>query len=440
MSDDYSHIVDVIKNIYSNAQGPELRDLVEKHFKPSIEEEKENAEIPTPRKLVDEMDSTIPKEFFMTPKKVVDLCCGKGTFQLDLFDKFWVGLSNFIPDEYERCKIIMTECIYFADKNETNVLITHILLKNHVESYCGISPDYQFNYYVGNSLELNIKKEWNVENFDLVIGNPPYETRDKNGITKGGTNLYSQFINYAINIIKENGYLLYITPISWLSPSTNSQSGGDLLHNVFLKYDLLFLNLNECKKHFNKGSSFSYYLIQKSITKCITRVKSEYKKQIIVSEIDFKEYKNMPFLPVHITADTIKLVNDVINKSNDKLKISRFRTLDTSNKSGKKHLQKNKTDIFKYITYHTSKTTFYSDIKQPNYEKFRILLNMSGYLKPSIVNECNTTESKFYIEYDDINLLNEILIMLNNENIKNYLELCKYSGFNSRIVLENISL
>jgi len=148
----------------------------------------------------------------------------------------------------------------------------------------------------------------------------------------------------------------------------------------------------------------------------------------------------MPFLPVHITADTIKLVNDVINKSNDKLKISRFRTLDTSNKSGKKHLQKNKTDIFKYITYHTSKTTFYSDIKQPNYEKFRILLNMSGYLKPSIVNECNTTESKFYIEYDDINLLNEILIMLNNENIKNYLELCKYSGFNSRIVLENISL
>jgi len=117
MSDDYSHIVDVIKNIYSNAQGPELRDLVEKHFKPSIEEEKENAEIPTPRKLVDEMDSTIPKEFFMTPKKVVDLCCGKGTFQLDLFDKFWVGLSNFIPDEYERCKIIMTECIYFADKN-----------------------------------------------------------------------------------------------------------------------------------------------------------------------------------------------------------------------------------------------------------------------------------------------------------------------------------
>lgn len=440
ISDDYSHIVEDIKNIYSNAQGPELRDLVEKHFKPSKEEEKENAEIPTPRKLVDEMDSTPPKEFFMTPQKVVDLCCGKGTFQLDLFDKFWVGLSNLIPDEYERCKIIMTECIYFADKNETNVLITHILLECHVQSYCAISPDYQFNYYVGNSLELDIKKEWNVEYFDLVIGNPPYETRDENGKTKGGTNLYSQFINYAINIIKENGYLLYITPISWLSPSTNSQSGGDLLHNVFLKYDLLILNLNECKKHFNKGSTFSYYLIQKSITKCITRVRSEYKKQIIDSEIDFKEYKNMPFLPIHITADTIKLVNGVINNSNDKLKISRARTLDTSNKSGKNHLQKNKTDTFQYITYHTSETTFYSDIKQPNYEKFRILLNMSGYLKPTIVKQCNTTESKFYIEYDDIELLNKIVIMLNSEDIKNYLELCKYSGFNSRIVLEHISL
>ena len=56
--------------------------------------------------------------------------------------------------------------------------------------------------------------------------------------------------NYIIpSTISENGYLNLITPISWLGPSTNIQMGNDILHNIFLKYDVLYLNLNECKKY-----------------------------------------------------------------------------------------------------------------------------------------------------------------------------------------------
>ena len=93
---------------------------------------------------------------------------------------------------------------------------------------------------------------------------------------------------------------------------------------------------------------------------------------------------------------------------------------------------------FKYITYHTTTKTYYSDIKLENFNNSKILLNMSGHLNPIIVDNCNITESKFYIELqkeDDKKLIN----IFKNNNIKKYLELCKYSGFNSRIVLENIT-
>ena len=320
-----------------------------------------------------------------------------------------------------------------------NIFITTEILKCHIEDKCGVKVDYDFNSNIGNTLNLDIEDKWGLEGFDAVIGNPPYEeVSEDTGESKGGTNQYTKFINYNIDKLNNNGYLLFINPISWIGPSTNKQSGNDLLHNVFLKYDLLYLNLNECKKYFKEGSTFCFYLLNKNITDCMTGVISKYKNEISISKINFKNYKNMKFLPIHITEETIDLVNSVINNKKNKLKICRSRKLDTSTKFGKEHLSLVKNEKFKYITYHTTSKTFYSDIKLENFNNSKILLNMSGHLNPVIVDNCNITESKFFIELqkeEDKKLLN----IFKNNNIKKYLELCKYSGFNSRIVLENIT-
>lgn len=50
-----SRIVNDIRELYRNADGKKVRELVGKHFIPSIKEKKKNVEIPTPVKLVDEM-------------------------------------------------------------------------------------------------------------------------------------------------------------------------------------------------------------------------------------------------------------------------------------------------------------------------------------------------------------------------------------------------
>jgi len=434
-------IINDIREIYKNAPVNETHQLIAKHFIPSIEEKKNKAEIPTPLSLVEEMLDKMSNDFRKSKNKVFEPCCGKGNFIMKIFEKFFNGLKEKYPDEKKRCKIIITKCLYFSDITPMNVFITSEILKCEIQSRTGNDKEltYEFNSNVGNTLELDINKKWGFDKFDAVIGNPPYQEVDENKKSKGGTNLYTKFINMAFHLLNKNCYLLFITPISWLGPSKNIQTGNDLLHNIFFKYDLLYLNLNECKKYFNVGSTFSYYLIQKKITeKKLTNVVSEYKKIIVNNNIDFKKLNNLDFLPIHITQETLNLIEEITNK-NHKLEIKRCRLLDTSNKSGKEHLRLKKDDKFKYITYHTTSKTYYSDIELDIYDNIKIILNMSGYLKPELCKNCNLTESKFYIEVKNEDDGKKLIEYLNNNKIIKYLELCKYSGFNSRPVIENIS-
>ena len=91
-----------IREIYSNTVPEKIRDTIEKHFIPTIEEKKNNAEIPTPVSLVDEMLDKIPVEFWTTPKNVLEPCCGKGNFLLGIFDKFYDGLKQKYINKIER--------------------------------------------------------------------------------------------------------------------------------------------------------------------------------------------------------------------------------------------------------------------------------------------------------------------------------------------------
>ena len=148
-----------------------------------------------------------------------------------------------------------------------------------------------------------------------------------------------------------------------------------------------------------------------------------------------KKYYDLKFLPIHITKEKLNLVKEIVNTKN-KLKIERIRTLDTSHKKNK-NLSLVKCDKFKYITYHTKTKTYYSDIKQDIYDKPKILLNMSGHINIELIKDGNITESKFFILPNKKE--SEFILQLFYDNkIIEYLELCKYSGFNSRIILDNV--
>jgi hypothetical protein len=120
--DNNNEIINNIREIYKTAPAHKIHQLIVKHFIPSLEEKKENAEIPTPIVLVEEMLSKIPEEFWKTPKRVFEPCCGKGNFVMKIFEKFFNGLVELYPDETKRCKIIIKECLYYADLTSMNSL------------------------------------------------------------------------------------------------------------------------------------------------------------------------------------------------------------------------------------------------------------------------------------------------------------------------------
>ena len=188
----------------------ELSKLIDKYLIPQELEKKSNAEVSTPFKLRQEMLEKIPVEFWTSTKKVFEPCAGKGGFIIDIIDRFMNGLKETISDEKERYKTIVEKCLYFSDINPTNIYICKLLINNDNE--------YELNYNEGNTLELNIKEKWDIDGFDAVIGNPPYNS---SGNTGTGNTIWQDFTKVSLNkLLKTDGYLLYVHPPGWRKPNT----------------------------------------------------------------------------------------------------------------------------------------------------------------------------------------------------------------------------
>ena len=85
---------------------------IDKYLIPEELEKKNNAEVSTPYKLRQEMLDTIPNNFWKKPRKVFEPCCGKGGFIVDIVNRFMDGLKDLIPDEEERYRTIVEDCLY----------------------------------------------------------------------------------------------------------------------------------------------------------------------------------------------------------------------------------------------------------------------------------------------------------------------------------------
>ena len=209
-----NQIIKTIKELFTNNinNNEQLSELIDKYLIPHENERKENAEISTPYKLRQEMLDTIPSEFWTSVKKVFEPCCGKGGFIMDIIHRFMVGLKETIPDEKLRYKTILQECIYFSDINPTNIFICKLLIDPYNQ--------YELNYNEGNTLRLNIKEKWNIDGFHAVIANSPYERAKATGDNK----LYLEFINYALEVLYPDAYMLFIVPTNVKNYITNQES------------------------------------------------------------------------------------------------------------------------------------------------------------------------------------------------------------------------
>lgn len=157
--------------------------------------------------------------------KIGDISCGCGGF---LFDYAILIRENFSKSFME----IFSDNIFGIDIAEYSIQRTKILLSLLALSYQEDEEQYEFNLFIGDSLEFN----W-LENspkiranngFDIIIGNPPYvgsqnlDVKTKKilknwQVTKTGkADLYIPFFEIGLSLLKENGILGYITVNTFL--------------------------------------------------------------------------------------------------------------------------------------------------------------------------------------------------------------------------------
>lgn len=263
----------------------ELLELIDSCLKPKQKEKQENGEVFTPMGLVFEILDNLDKHYIKENGKSIftekknkwgDIVgSGMGNFSVAVYLRLMEGLKQEIPNEEERKKHILENMIYMAELNKKNVFICRQIFDVN-NSYC-------LNLYEGNALELDPLVEWNIGKFDIILGNPPYNRggiRSHTGKQLGEKNetIWTKFVEKSLGLLKPNGYLAFIHPLSWLKKSHS-------LHNEMIDRHIIWLKLwddSKSKGTINADIPISLYILQNIIN-------NQNKKTEIISEIKRKK-------------------------------------------------------------------------------------------------------------------------------------------------------
>lgn len=152
-------------------------------------------------------------------RKFADISCGCGGFFFSLIKA--IRTISSVP-----VSNIIANCIYGVDIADYSIQRTKLLLSLIALTYGEDLFEYSFNLYVGNSLSFDWALVDSIRDnggFDAIIGNPPYVSSSKIdseskallenwSVSKTGkTDLYIPFFQIALQNLRDNGVLGYIT-------------------------------------------------------------------------------------------------------------------------------------------------------------------------------------------------------------------------------------
>ncbi len=409
-------IKEIFKNTIYNYH--QLSELIDDYLKPTDNESEENAEVSTPKCLRTDMLNKIPNEFWTNPNnKIFEPCSGKGGFLIDIVDKFMTGLKDQIRNDEMRYKHIVENCIYFSEKSSLNIYINKLLLDPYQK--------YQLNFNEGDTLELNIYTKWNIDGFNAIIGNPPFNK--SNSIGTGNT-IWQEFVKKAINNwLLNNGYLIYVHPPGWRKPESDKSKNKGLFKLMTSDNTMIYLEMHDTKdglKTFKKGTKYDWYLLKKNQTDFETE---------IIDEKKIKQNINLKFLPWLSNYD-INLSISLLSKDNDKCLIIYDRT---NYDVEKNYISKNMDNTYKYPVIHSTSTTsknkiYYSSRNDKgHYGIKKVIFGDSSIGEP--VKDKNgiyaMSEHAMAIQVQNDEELNELYNVLKSDKFKNFIKSCTWSNF-----------
>ena len=156
--------------------------------------------------------------------------------------------GNFLAKDDENLSVFIAQSFGFLEIDEDAARAEFKVLKKEYESIFNLENNKPFEWRFEFPEVLDEKGEF--MGFDLVVGNPPYvlivkEYRDYKKYKQsyktasgGKINLYNLFFENSLKLIKQNGFLSFITPNTYLS-STDTKNLREILLNETSIYEII---------------------------------------------------------------------------------------------------------------------------------------------------------------------------------------------------------
>jgi site-specific DNA-methyltransferase (adenine-specific) len=220
--------------------------------------------------------------------------------------------------------------------------------------------------------------------FDVVVGNPPFQSADSS------LNLWPLFTEKGIELLNDSGHIAFVTPTTWMRPSTDIKrkkelGGSKYIFKDFMQvYNTTAMNTGTVKQHFNVGSTFCWFVIEKS----------DYNHSTVITDINNEEFsvnlKNFKVFPNEAPKKVITIF-EKLQAHKEKFNFKGIRGKGREDLNCQ--LVKDNVYQYKYVGSQYNKKNFsnefncmmwHSDTKHPDYDIPKVVINYIGDIVPYI--------------------------------------------------------
>ncbi len=385
----------------------ELLELINDCLEPKEKEKQENGEVFTPMSIINEMLDKLPIDVWKNKNlKWFDPATGMGNFQIAVYLRLMAGLKDEIPDDKARKKHILENMLYMCEINKKNVLVCNQIFN--------INNEFNMNLYQGDTLEFEPFNTFKVRQFDIVLGNPPF---NKGGIWSHTKKMHSEkreviwmdFIKKSLNWLKPNGFLVFINPLYWLKINNE-------VHNIMLERHILWMKLwdnSQSKKMINADIPISLYILQNNINtyKNKTNIISILKRRSLTTVSN--EYLNKNYsIPLAYHSIFNKLINFIETKD---LKLEYFtKTISSSGTKYKIPSNYKLEDKLAIDTFTIKEGIMVKKVNElhPDANKKKLIIANKASLNGAFIDNGKlslTGSNKYYILGDNLELILKLL-------------------------------
>lgn len=238
--------------------------------------------------------------------------------------------------------------------------------------------------------------------FDVIVGNPPF--RDTENEAKRWT-LWEQFVRQSLD---RADTVAMITPQSITSPGP--------FQMIRRRASVVNTHISQ---HFNVGSTFAYFIAGSQ--------DHSGPAQLVSAHGSFhREIQELPFLPSDINDESLADIDWLTQRSRRQW---RRGELHTSN-------QRLFSDTGRYAVMHTNAQELRTNVEHANLDLVRVAVSLSGYPRFRVLEHQYASQACMWTAFDDPASAQAFADECNGPRIQEILATFKWSGWNSREVIE----